>query len=603
MSVVQAIRRRALERFGIRGKITLAFSLVFVLLFALQLVIYSLLTDRVVRTMANNYVLETVRQTGGQVDASIDQINMLSKNIVANAEIRDALAVATRLKPGEPLPYPSTLTITSELSKITLAYDGIHSIQLYTPAATINYNFASDFENFESLLSAAEKARLTASRGELVLMSARREYTDKLGRERSYVFSATRKYIDYRTGQSLGYVFINVNERVLKKIIEPVRIGRAGRIRIFSADGQVVSAEDDAEIGRSVEPALLEALASGLRQGFFIEGDQLVVYSVSDRTGWGATTRLKLGEVTSAFDDLRLLNLLIGAIGIAVATLASVLIARALTKPLSELVETMQRIQEGDLGARARVQTGDEIGRLAQAFNRMTDDMRSLITQYYEGELVSRESELKALQAQVSPHFLYNTLDSVYWLMLMRGQGDIADIMVSLCEILRYSIGRDSGPVSLARELTMARHYLMIQRMRFGDKLCFTLPGDAQPRTLGVPKMILQPLIENAIVHGITPEKTVLNVTVEAELEGDLLRLWVIDDGSGIDPERLRDVMRAQDVAEGHTGLGLHAVDKRIRILLGEEYGVEVTSRNGQGTSVRLTLPIIRLSENQEDIV
>ncbi|MEA5069027.1 MAG: ATP-binding protein [Christensenellaceae bacterium] len=115
--------------------------------------------------------------------------------------------------------------------------------------------------------------------------------------------------------------------------------------------------------------------------------------------------------------------------------------------------------------------------------------------------------------------------------------------------------------------------------------------------------MILQPLIENAIVHGITPEKTVLNVTVEAELEGDLLRLWVIDDGSGIDPERLRDVMRAQDVAEGHTGLGLHAVDKRIRILLGEEYGVEVTSRNGQGTSVRLTLPIIRLSENQEDLV
>ncbi len=585
---------RAITQMSIRRKMSLTYSVVFVILFLLQLLIYSALSSDIVRTMANNYMTETLRQTSGKIDAAIDQINVISKNIVSDTAIRDVLVKSANLTEGQQMSYADTEAITSELSKLTLAYDGINSIQIYTPTYTVNYNFVSHIENYQKLLTLAEKEQIDASRGQLVLMPAREEFTDKLGRERTYVFSAIRKFIDYRFGTELGYVFINVDERVLKHIISPVRIGIAGKIQIFGENKRIVSTENDLDIGTPIEPELMQRLDAGMREGFFISKDQhVVVFSVSEKTGWGTMTRVKRSEVNSAYGNLQLLNFLIGVIGILIASLLSIKVSKALTKPLSELVTTMHRIQEGDLSARAKIKNNDEVGNLAQVFNQMTTDMHALIQQYYEGELAGKESELKAMQAQISPHFLYNSLDSVYWMLVLRGQHDVADIIVSLCEILRYSIQSDPGVVSLGKEIEMGKHYLSIQRARFGTKLAWQLPEDAQMLSLSVPKMILQPLLENAIVHGMDPQKECLHIQVRTTARDSVLEIAVADDGCGMSPEKLAHILEQSDGTPGHTGLGLGVVNKRIRILFGEEYGLSVDSEQGAGTCVKMTLPLI----------
>ncbi len=581
----------------IQQKMSLSFTLIFLLLLVIQMVVFSQFLSDIVRTRANDYILETLRQTGGKIDACIDTVNMISKNIVSNGEISGT--VVRNLMSGQsgPLSYGDTEKINTELSKITLAYDGINSIQIYAPGFTVNYNFVSETDSYKNSLSPSDLSRLSASGGELVLLAARREYVDKITDKTIYVFSAVRKFFDFRTGRELGYVFVNINERVLRDIVSPVRIGTGGHIQIFSREGIVVSSEFSDEIGASVDTALLDRVAQGAPEGFYITPAQdIVVYSISDVTGWGTVTRLKMNEVTSEYDVLKRINIFIGLLGVVVAALVSLLVSKALTRPIKELLSTMRRIQEGDLTAKAKIKTNDEIGHLGQVFNQMTTEMQTLIEQYYHDKLSQQESELKAMQAQISPHFLYNSLDSVYWMLVVKGETDIAETLVALCEVLRYTVSRESGMVELDKELEMIGHYLAIQKARFGAKLTWENRVEPALRPLTVPKMILQPLVENAIVHGMDAQKSTLRVTIDAAIELDHLVVHVRDDGIGIAPDRLAQLHapEASDVQAGHTGLGLETVNRRIQILFGEEYGLTLTSEIGAGTAARLTLPYIR---------
>jgi two-component system sensor histidine kinase YesM len=597
MRLLKRARRCGLSGISIQQKITFVFSVLFVLLFLLQMFLFSQFLLGSVSARANDYILETLRQTNGKIDAVIDTANRISKSIVANAEIRDTV-IGNLRDPGlASVPYADNEKIAAELSKISLAYDGINSIQIYSGRFAFSYNFASGAEDYEQALNPAERTRLDASTGGLVLLSMRREYVDKTGRETTFVFSAVRKFLDFRTGEELGYVFVNLNESMLGGIIRSARIGASGRVSVFDSDGLIVSGEDAGEIGEPVGAQLAGRLAGGERAGFFIaDGDSLVVYCVSALTGWGTVTRLRLGEVTSEYGDLRRYNIVLSLFGIAFATFVSLHLSKWLTKPLKELVSTMKRIQEGDLDAKVKIVTGDEIGDLGRVFNEMTSEMQTLLKQYYSDELSKKELELKALQTQLSPHFLYNSLDSVYWMLVVKGEREIAETVISLCEILRYTIERKAGMVGLDRELQMIGYYMTIQKARFGSKLEFSVSAEPSLRALAVPRMILQPLAENAIAHGMDSKKPLLSIRVGVRAEGGRLAIEVADNGMGISRERLDHILdlNAEEAQPGHTGLGLGTVHRRIQILLGAEYGLSVESALGEGTTVRLALPLIR---------
>lgn len=269
------------------------------------------------------------------------------------------------------------------------------------------------------------------------------------------------------------------------------------------------------------------------------------------------------------------------------------LLVYAMARPIKRLQRAMSQVQEGDFTVRVPGGRKDEIGELTDSFNYMVDKISTLICQVYQEKIAQKNAEVQALQAQINPHFLYNTLDSVNWMLIDRGEYDISDIIVSLGSLMRYSIEDENAFVPLDREVGYVVSYLKIQKNRLEDKLEYEVDVEAGVGDEKVPKLILQPLAENAITHGIEPRKQKGKVSIRIRDLGEEIQITVEDDGVGMTPEELARLQ--EDTAdlerEGHTGIGLRNVDRRIRLHHGEKYRIRIESAYGLGTRVCLRIP------------
>jgi len=221
----------------------------------------------------------------------------------------------------------------------------------------------------------------------------------------------------------------------------------------------------------------------------------------------------------------------------------------------------------------------------------MAENINQLIGTVYQEQLMKREAELKSLRMQINPHFLYNTLETINWMARTGGNVDVGIMAKSLGDLMRATIdGRDT--VRLCEEIASLNHYLLIQKYRYGDKFDVVLEIPKNTAKLYVPKLILQPLVENAIYHGVEPAFSHGEIRVDASLELAGLCIVVSDTGVGMGNEMIDQIMHGND--DGESSIGLRNVIKRIRTLYGEPYGLTITSEIGEGTAIRILLPIIK---------
>lgn len=265
----------------------------------------------------------------------------------------------------------------------------------------------------------------------------------------------------------------------------------------------------------------------------------------------------------------------------------------AMLRPVKRLSAAMSQVQEGDFTVQVPNRRKDEIGELTDSFNYMVNKISTLIRQVYQEKLAQKNAEMQALQAQINPHFLYNTLDSVNWMLIDREEYDISDIIISLGSLMRYCIEDEHAFVPLDREAEYVICYLKIQKNRLEDKLEYQVDMDESVGAQKVPKLILQPLVENAITHGIESRKQKGRVTISIRDAGTEIQITVADNGAGMTPRQLRR-LRAEPPdpeKEGHTGIGIRNVDRRIRLHYGDQYRIRIESKYGAGTSIYLRLP------------
>lgn len=292
-----------------------------------------------------------------------------------------------------------------------------------------------------------------------------------------------------------------------------------------------------------------------------------------------------------------LLSAFVGALCVLLSLLCTWALSRYLSQPVHQLDEAMGQVERGDLNVRLETGRTDELGRLAASFNRMTEEYRSNLERSVRRQRELNETKLRMMQAQLNPHFLYNTLDTVKWLGVSHHAPQVAELATNLAAILRSAIGRDET-VTLDRELELVERYVDIQSIRFGDR--FTCEIDVAERYRGclVPKLALQPLVENAILHGAADmEEGYIKLWAEDE-DGDLL-LNVSDNGPGIPPDILEALNRPERRIEGGH-LGLNNVDSILRLHYGERYGLSAQSVPGEGSRVTLRLPMIREKGEEE---
>ncbi len=309
-------------------------------------------------------------------------------------------------------------------------------------------------------------------------------------------------------------------------------------------------------------------------------------------TGWAVVSAQ---EVMSTFPSSQELIRLIIQFVIVSSLLVSVSVVTlswTITRPVRSLSKAMKSFEQGDYSVRLNPKGSDEMGQLMQSFNYMADEIDLLINQVLGVTLAQREAEIMALEAQINPHFLYNTLDSIQWMLIKENQFEIAQVVVSLGKIFRYSIDRDKRLVPLVNEAEYAQHYLNIQKYRLDERLMYNISLQQDLYAYLVPRLILQPLIENAILHG-SDDAAAISVDVAARREGDSLVIEVRDYGKGMSEEKLAQVKDMIESDHPSSHLGLRNVHRRLRLQFGEPYGLTIESGDDAGCSVTLRVPLI----------
>ena len=283
------------------------------------------------------------------------------------------------------------------------------------------------------------------------------------------------------------------------------------------------------------------------------------------------------------------------AVLIAVVAVSAVMIVSGILQPIRQLNSVTEKIAQRDFNARAQVNSDDEVAELAVSFNKMAGNMQSLIDKVKEDERKMRKADLRLLQEQIQPHFLYNTLDTIVWLIESNEPDEAVTMVVTLSDFFREILSKGKEFISIKEEEKHISSYLQIQEMRYRDILEYDIQLDQVIYKYQILKLTLQPVVENALYHGIKYKRAKGCIHIHGEKEGDIIRLTVRDDGVGMDEEELAQLRQQieKPCQETEKGFGLANVNERIHMYFGYEYGMKIESEKGKGTTVEIVIPAI----------
>lgn len=304
-------------------------------------------------------------------------------------------------------------------------------------------------------------------------------------------------------------------------------------------------------------------------------------------TGWHVLGVVSMEQLYNLSSNLIFIFLITMTITLIFSVLTSLLISQKFTRHIHILLNAFKQASDGDLNVTVDATTPNEFGQLNRHFNQMIQKLNNLIQRVYQSQLLQKQSELKALQAQITPHFLYNTLDSISWRAQLQGCNDVSAMCVALATLLRKSIGDKSPFISIAAEMEYLNSYLTIQKYRYGDRIKVLLDISPELQNFYIPKLILQPIVENSFVHAFNDSSDGY-IFIKGVIQNHDIILTVKDNGSGIPAEKIASLLDSNPQNGKYSAIA--NVNNRIKLLLGDNYGISIQSNIGH-TAIYVTIP------------
>ena len=414
------------------------------------------------------------------------------------------------------------------------------------------------------------------------------------------MISLSREVQSYENGTFRGVILINLNMNKITEICNSFQEKQENFICIINDKGELVYEQqngkerfafDEKENRQKLNTALERMKESCFRLNY--RGEKyLVTRTDMKTTGWTLVSMVPYKSVMAETMAISGVMILAVVITLIVTLLLLNRILTGVVKPLKKLEKYMVQVNPDNMDQRMEILTDDEIGHLSMKFNQMMDRIRNLKEQVIEEQEDKRKYELQALQEQINPHFLYNTLDSIIW-MAETNDSNIVAMTEALAKLFRISLNKGNEEISLERELEHVKNYLIIQSMRYADKFTYEIsvdPGVERCRTI---KLILQPIVENCIYHGIKKKRGTGKITIRAYRREQNLIIEVSDDGCGMPKEISRKILSDEIESENisGSGIGVKNVNERIQLRFGKKYGLSYSSEEGVGTTVTYVLP------------
>lgn len=529
--------------------------------------------------------------------------------------------------------------IISQLSQSMLIYDGISSIVFVTTDGRM-YSTDPSLESLKMNIVYSEYVNTLSDEGGKTIMMD--QANNPMDREDKEIITMGKHCLNIITGAPFGYLFINMDKDYLiessqSEISYYFLYDSAGALISESEEKDLIYKDEDfirslIEKGDESEDNSkdkkhsdsifsLKKIGENASDNFFVS--DTVVYeneryftsrSEIKSYGWTIIGITNLNKFNVTGKDLRFILFTTGGITAFLLLISVFFSANFVTKPLKILHDGAEQIAEGDMSVRFRFKTKDEIGRLGRIFNYMTQRNMELLNRVDEEARKKREYELSLIQEQVKPHFLYNTLDIIVMLIEMNRSREASRVTKKLANYYKNSLSGSEEIVSIERELQIIEDYLDLQTMRYGDKFSYEIDVADEVKASNIPKMTLQPLVENAIYHGIKNKADWGKITVTGKVTDDRkVELRVIDDGIGMKQEELYNLNRLLDVddvfddedkkklqesaitdhdsTKGGSHFGMYSVARRIKLYFGNDYGAHVESRENEGTTVIVRVP------------
>lgn len=472
----------------------------------------------------------------------------------------------------------------------------IKNIGLVCDEGNSLFNTGYQTENPDLDLSTQEwYKKAVESRGESILTSSHVQHV--IEGERPWVITMSRGIANLVGSRaSKGAVFIDLNYSAISELCDQNSIGDKGYVFIVDQDGNIVYHPQQQQLYNELQTENIDAVMNAKTDTVTVgKGEHEKIYTISrsEKTGWTVVGCMNVAELLKGSRQAQRVYVVCAAGLIVLALILSRLLARNITYPIQRLRDSMKKVQTGEFPTiDLEVSSENEIGSLTKSFNVMTHRIQELMAQNIHEQEQKRKSELKALQSQINPHFLYNTLDSIIWMAEGKKNEEVVLMTASLARLLRQSISNEDELVSIGQEAEYARSYLTIQKMRYKDKLEFQIDISSAIFGVKIIKLVLQPIIENAIYHGLKYKDSKGFLIVRGYREGEKAVLEVEDNGVGMDEETLSHIFEKHKVNYHSNGVGVYNVQKRLKLYYGEEYGIVYKSKKNEGTRAVITIPV-----------
>jgi two-component system, sensor histidine kinase YesM len=428
----------------------------------------------------------------------------------------------------------------------------------------------------------------------LISMPIGRNIKNRINYSADEVVSVVKEIDDPATGKNHGVILIDLKLDFLEKVIKGVSLGKNGFVYIMDDKGNVVYTPINPIVYR-VDSKWLDTKSHNIVQTILGKRFQ-ILDSQSHYTKWKTVGVFSLNDTLSEVTQVRNFSIVVGLITLLLGIGAAIIFTNSIVKPVGALRLLMKEAESGNLNVYFDRHSKDEIAELGNSFNNMISEIRNLLDMVYIEQKGKREAELRVLQEQIKPHFLYNTLDTIQWMAQEGKTEEIVKMIAALTNLFRIGLNKGKEMIRVKEEIEHIRSYLFIQKARYEDKLTYEIDIAPEIEDFLVLKLILQPLVENAIYHGIKARRGTGKIQISARRSGEMLIFTVTDNGVGISPQRLnqlKDLLIDGIPLNDKPVYGSFNINERIKLTFGQQYGVHMISTEGEGTTVEIWHPII----------
>jgi two-component system sensor histidine kinase YesM len=573
--------------FSLQYKLMFALLGILLLLMFIFGTVYYLQSSQTLKEKVSLSNLYTVSQIGRNIEFMAQDVHATSLYMIQDANIRHYLKEVSLL--SESQREEETEKITQSLMVLLGSKPFIQSIHFQTSSGIV-----LDTGGTRQQIDKAIAQQVSDMRGGFIWYGNQTmSYLSKT----MQVISLARDYNDINDiKQRLALLQINVNEDYIANLYRDPSTGIHGEYLLVDKDNRIVSSLAKERLGQPL-PYKNERLSHNLKgkNGYFYSEFDGMQYLVTYYSVDGMEAKLihfvKVSELLNEMVmDRKLITALIVLCIVVCIGIVAVFSLKVL-RPLKQLRLMMENVRKEDFDTQIQVEGYDEISLLGKSFNKMSSRLKELIEQVYSVQLKRKEAELKALQAQVNPHFLYNTLDTIYWVSRMEQAFETSKLVEALSKLFRLSLNSGDEMTTVKNEIDHLRHYITIQEKRYEDRICFTIEADDNLLEYKTIKLLIQPLVENSIYHGIEKNRGRGQIDIRVYAEEDSLVFDVTDNGIGVDLEEMNRLL--QQTMEDNRGFAIKNVHDRIQLYCNSDYGITfLDNPSGQGTRVIVRQPL-----------